>query len=396
MIALSKLSYQQLSAACEPGGASALSVITELAPAGGPHAAITPAPYLVGRDTAAFAYETRLIDGESTAVVIVDQKESQVNRVEAAILRGIRDQHPVLGRVPRVQVSYDGGRIVYTDLELPQRVYDSHILAGAVDGQPVVSHPLYRAARDCSPENARSLLELSPGSLVFGSWDSTRTARQGRYRGALVGEIIGVLVDQQNGIPRRDRVGARVPVGGDELRGPGDELSPDLVRSVEDAAVRVAVSCSRIIRTQVLSFAALRQLRFDSGPVGDAACRVLLAAYALTGVARANAELNIRANCDLVEAAPTSVKLDARDGEFVDLAALSIEEADELLELALDEAHREADINWRGQVLKVTGNPAVQAAARSGGSASQNAVTHPPRRFRLPHFIESRRSALRG
>ncbi|MEO8815158.1 MAG: type I-U CRISPR-associated protein Cas7 [Mycobacterium sp.] len=393
---MSKLSYQQLFAACEPGGASALSVITELAPAGGSHAAITPAPYLVGSGTAAFAYEARFIDGESTAVVIIDQRQSQVNRVETAILRGIRDQHPVLGRVPRVQVSYDGGRIVYTDLELRQRVYDNHILAGAVDGKPAVSHPLYRTARDCSPENARSLLELSPGSLVFGSWDSTRPARQSRYRGALVGEIIGVLVDQRNGIPRRDRGGAQVPAGGDELAGPGDELSPDLIRSMEGAAVAAgAVSCSRIIRTQVLSFAALRQLRFDSGPVGDAACRVLLAAYALAGVARANAELSIRANCDLVEVAPTSVKLDARDGEFVDLAALSIEEADELLELALDEAHREADITWRGQVLKVTGNPAVQAAARSGGSASQGTVTHPQRRFRLPHFIESRRSALR-
>lgn len=427
MIALSKLSYPQLAGACEPGGATALSLVTELAPAGGPHAAVAPAHHVVGRDTPTFAYETRFVDGQPAVTVVIDQKSSQLNRIEAAILQSIRDEHPLLSRVPRVRVSYGNNHAGYTDLELPQRIYDGHILAGTVGGQPVTDHPVYRAARDCTPDNARVLLELSPGSLVLGSWDSTRKTRQARYRSALTGEIIGVLADQRTGAARESRTGAaRIdPVGdsvsltGDELRtvlaGQRDDLSPGLIRNVEKAANRSVtaahsgtllglgstpptltspgvVSCSRIIRTQVLSFAVLRTLRFDAGPAGDIACRALLGAYALAGLARANAELTIRANCDLVEAAPTAVKLDARDGKFAALAVPSIADTDELLEQALAEARREADITWRGQVFGIIGNPVIYAAASAGPAASGagGADRHAPRRFRLPHFIEGR------
>lgn len=363
MIALSKLSFPQLIAACQAGGASTLSVSTELAPAGGPHAAISPAPRSGRGAGFSGAHETRLIDGEPTATVLIDDNQSQVQRVEAAILQGIRDQHPVLSRVPRMEVSYEGGRLIYTDLELPQRIFDGHFLTGAIDGQPAIAHPAYRAARESTPENARALLELSPGSLVFGAIDAALGTGQSRFRGVLSGEIIGVLVD---GGPTDSRVG-----------------------------VDTGVCCRRIIRTQVLSFAALRQLRFDCGQAGDEAGRALLAAYALAGLVRSNAELSIRANCDLVETGPTTLKLDARDGQFVELAALSIDEADHLLERALVEAYREADITWRGQVLHVTGNSAAYAAAQNGGVPQTTPVAHAPRRFRLPHFIESRRAGAR-
>lgn len=360
MIALSKLSYRQLTAACQAGGASTLTVSTELAPAGGPHAAISPAPR-AGRG--ASARETRLIDGEPAATVLIDDNQSQVQRVESAILQAIRDQHPILSRVPRMAVSYEGGRLVYTDLELPQRIFDGHFLTGSIDGKPAIAHVAYRAARESTAENARALLELSPGSLVFGAIDAALGTGQSRFRGVLSGEIIGVLVD---GAPADSR-----------------------------AAGDTGVCCSRIIRTQVLSFAALRQLRFDCGPAGDEAGRALLAAYALAGLARSNAELSIRANCDLVETGPTTLKLDARDGEFVELNALSIAEADKLLERALAEAYREADITWSGQVLHVTGNSAAYNAAQNGALPENTPSVHAPRRFRLPHFIESRRSAAR-
>lgn len=357
MTALSSFSYQQLAAACQAGGASTLSVATELAPAGGPHAAIAPA-HRPGRGPSAIAHEIRLIDGEPTPTVVIDDNQSQIQRVETAILQAIRDQHPILSRVPHLQVSYEGGRSVYTDLELPQRIFDGHFLTGSIDAHPAIAHPAYRAAREATPDNARALLELSPGSLIFGAIDAARSTGQSRFRGVLSGEIIGVLVE---GAPTDSRAGADT------------------------------VCCSRILRTQVLSFAALRQLRFDCGPAGDEACRALLGAYALAGLARSNAELSIRANCDLVETGPTTLKLDARDGEFVELAALSIEQADELLERALVEAYREADITWRGQVLPVTGNAGAYAAAQNGG-VEQAPIAHEPRRFRLPHFIEARRT----
>jgi len=115
----------------------------------------------------------------------------------------------------------------------------------------------------------------------------------------------------------------------------------------------------------VLSFAALRQLRFGAGPDGDAAARALLAAYALAGLARSEAELYLRANCDLVEKEHPRVVLDERWGESRQLQPLSIESADELLAMAIDGAERRAGVDWSGQRFVVQGNPVVLAAATS-------------------------------
>jgi CRISPR-associated protein Csb1 len=238
---------------------------------------------------------------------------------------------------------------------------------------------------------------MSPGSLVFGAWDSTRKARQGRYRSALVGEIIGVLANQSNGGRKESlRGGARVdPVGmsvqlqGDDLLAivnlQRDELSPKLVGKIEKAAKKPnatsastlgvggippaldalgVVSCRRIIRTHVLSFAALRQLRFGNDPATNVACRALLAAYALAGLARSDSELYLRANCDLVESSPTKVILDRRGGEFDDIEPLSIAAADKLLTEAVAAA-RAAGISWGGAVFTVIGNDEIFAAAGS-------------------------------
>jgi CRISPR-associated protein Csb1 len=389
---LSTLSYTQLHDACSPGGSTALTSVTELAPAGGPHSGVAPARYVDG-NTAAYAYETRFVDGKAARTVVIDQKQSQLNRIEAAILLAIHSEHPQLSRVPRIQVSYDGGQAVFTDLELPHRAFDGHIRAGTSDGQRVTEHPTYRAARDASPGNARALLELSPGSLVFGAWDSSRKARQSRYRSALVGEIIGVLADQNGdgGPPRKggariDPVGMSVQLSGDQMLAimsdQRDELSAKLIDKIETAAKRRGekgnsgsvlglggipptletlgvISCARITRTHVLSFAALRQLRFGTDAPGDIACRVLLAAYALAGLARADSELNLRANCDLVESGPTSVKLDRRGGQHAELDALSIADADALLENAINEAEKSAGISWQGQIFEVIGNPSI-------------------------------------
>jgi CRISPR-associated protein Csb1 len=123
------------------------------------------------------------------------------------------------------------------------------------------------------------------------------------------------------------------------------------------------VACHRIIRSHVLSFATLRQIRFGAGVDGDAACRALLAALALNGLARSDAELVLRANCDLRARSVPRVDIDRPGGERVALAALSIADADELLAAALDRAGELAGVHWDGVVLRVTGNPAIVAAA---------------------------------
>ena len=123
------------------------------------------------------------------------------------------------------------------------------------------------------------------------------------------------------------------------------------------------VACEPILRTHVLSFAALRQMRFGAGPDGDAACRALLAALALAGLARSDAELCLRANCDLVEDGPTAITLDQRGGQELALQAPDITAADALLAAALQEAEQRAGVNWSGLALDVVGNPDVVRGA---------------------------------
>lgn len=400
------LDLELLLTASSAGGPSCLAATTPLRPAGGRHTAVAPAKYLQGSGNAAksvYVYERRFLDGQSRHTVLIDSKQSQLNRLEAELDRARLDGHPVLSRIPHVQVTYGQGddAETYTDLSLPHRVYDAHVRAGAVDGVPTTQTELYRAVRDAGPANARALLDVSPVTLVLGGWDSSRKSRQGRWRSALVGEIVGFVAGVgvggqevpdpgRRGGARLDPVGMQMQVPGaalkqladaqrDELSKPNYDKIAKQAASAKDKAVGAAelgfggipptlsalggVACDPILRTHVLSFAALRQMRFGAGTEGDAACRALLAALALAGLARSDAELYLRANCDLVEDGPTAMTLDQRGGEELTLGALDVSSADALLEGALQNAEKSAGVVWSGVALSVTGNPEVVRGA---------------------------------
>ena len=397
------LTLATLTDACRPGGSSVLTLTTELAPAAGEAAGIAPARFVRGRE-GAYAFETRYETdeggvGRPVRVTILDSKGSSLNRVEECIAMGVKDGDPLLSRVPRLEVNYGHGS-VFTDLELPHRFSDGHLRAGTIDGKPATDAPQYRALRDCTAANARPLLEASPGSLVFGSWDSTRKSHQARFRSVLVGETIGFLADQSmrepdaRGAGRSDSVAPSVRLKASDMRALVEQLKPELsvgnvaaiLKEVDKAGAQGTVSgaalglgsippslsglgfvsCRRILRHHVLSFSALRQLRFGLGVDGDAAARALLVAYALNGLTRSYAELHYRANCDLVELEPTEMILDRRFGEKEQFSPLSVETADDLLAAALDAATAEG-IRWEGQVLRITGNPSI-----SIGEATQD------------------------
>jgi CRISPR-associated protein Csb1 len=387
------INYPDLLAACQRGGASTLTSVTELRPAAGPHASVAPAKFL-DRSGATFAYESRYIDGSAQMTALLDSKQSQVNRAEAALALAVRDGEESAAKLPHITVDY--GDRDYTDLELPHRAFDGHIRAASLDGTPVTRTEVFQDMRNCSAANARALLATSPFSLVGGAWDATRKADQARFRSAITGEIIGVLADQhatadnlssRRGGARVDPVAMSVQLTGPDLQkildGQRDDLSSKTIKKVSDAIKKAkkgetisasslglggippqldalgGVACSRIIRSWVLSFATLRQLRFGAGAEGDAACRALLAALALAGVARAEQELYLRANCDLVEDGAPVVTLDERFGNSRDLEPLTVEAADALLEEAIAAAADKAGIIWQGQNLALVGDPAV-------------------------------------
>lgn len=394
---MSVISSDVVLSACRAGGATCLTSVTDLVPAAGPQASVAPAKFAAERGThGAYAYERRYLEGTARQAVVIDSKQSQLNRAEAALALAIENGHPTLSRLPRVVVRYDrhGLSEDYSDLTLPHRAFDGHIRAGTVQGTPVTQVPAYRAARDATPGNARALLDLSPVSLIFGAWDSSRASRQGRWRSALVGEIIGFCDGDTPGLrggARVDPVGMQVQLSEKDLRALADAQRSELSAALYDKTVKEAakargdkrvsasmlglggipptleslagVACHRIIRSHVLSFASLRQIRFGAGEDGDAACRALLAALALNALARADAELHLRANCDLREAGATVVEIDRRGGSVEQLEPLTIEAADELLAEALSTAEAAAGVRWDGVVLTVAGNPAIVAGA---------------------------------
>lgn len=234
-----------------PGGPSCLSSTTELQPAGGPHSAVAPAKYTSrdarGNDAASYAYEQRFLEGTLRHTVLVDSKQSQLNRVERTLQDAVDDGARPWDRLPHLRVTY--GENSYTDLTLPHRAYDGHLRAGTVDGQPTTQHPLYRALRNATPLDARALLEASPVTLVFGGWDASRKSRQGRWRSALVGEVIGFLAANAEGERPRpamrggarvDPVGMKVRLDGIEMQALADaqrgEISADLYEKASKAA----------------------------------------------------------------------------------------------------------------------------------------------------------------
>ena len=123
------------------------------------------------------------------------------------------------------------------------------------------------------------------------------------------------------------------------------------------------VSCSKVIRSWVLSFATLRQLRFGSDNEKNIVGRALLAALGLVSISRAENELYLRANCDLVEANYPLVTLDARYGHKRALNPITTGVADDILTEAITEAKKLGVVDWNGQILKVSGNDDLKAAA---------------------------------
>lgn len=392
---MSTITLQHLLDACSPGGASVLTSVTPLEPAAGPHASVAPAKFLEGKGRTAkpvFAYERRFWDGEAVTAVLIDSKQSQSNRLEAAVSAAIADQDPVLARTPRIELRFEDGQ-VYSDIDLPHRAFDGQIRAGTINGEPATAAQEYRELRNATVADARPLLERSPITLLLGGWDASRKTHAGRYRSLLVGEIIGILSDQgrdpevnqsKRGGARIDPLGARIQLDQAEREAIADVQKSELsdkaytnsygkggkssslgLGGIPPSLEQLGgVTCRAIIRSHVLSFAALRALRFDSPtPEGDVACRALLAAFALNGLARSDAELLLRANCDLVEAGPAVVTLDKRYGQKENFEPLSIEQAQELLSAAIDNAVQAANLTWDGSILVVEGNPTILAAA---------------------------------
>ena len=416
------LTIEDLTAASYVGGAGSLVMRQESEPASGPDGVIAPAKYTDGSQST-YVYEKRYSadKGEPENVVLIDSKSSFANRAEKTTTRAMRDAAEttadgghvpsLLSKMPHITVQYDtkDRKKAFFDNQLPHRGFDGHIRVGSYEGEPASKAEAYVKARNSTLENLLPLFELSPETVIFGGWDSTRSKNQLRIPSILVGETYGVLADQESDPWKEDRnaihrAGGRVdPVGasikftnGDSKKaitdnaldlseklkndflkkGEGSKLGlgaiPPMVKGKKGEVLLDGVSVRKVISTRVLSFATVRTFHFGKGVEGDAAIRALIIAVLLRDIAGYDDNSFIRANCFLADTGKPTVVLNKRYGEKEELEPLTSETAEKLLEEAYAQAHEKAGITWEGQEFLVQGNPAVLANASAEDDSKEN------------------------
>lgn len=297
-------------------------------------------------------YERRRLNGADIWCVLVDSVQSQANRLEECLLAAISDGVPI----PYVEVDFTAAKLdgisKITSLDAPHRVYDAILRDSLYNGVPFMESDVGQRLAKAKTADASALLEASPTALLFGAWHSTG---QGGGLGAkfarcLVSEIVAIDVPVDTtgnnaGRLRLDENGAEVTwrsgsnrISGIEVvtsgRRTGSRIDPlGVLRKVkvfegEDGwsttkagagknakEVRpseinhgniapsvqpLGVTCDYVEHSFVLSFAALRRLRFG-GAKKDAAGRSLLAALGLVALTEQDARgYALRSRCDLV------------------------------------------------------------------------------------------------
>lgn len=146
---------------------------------------------------------------------MIDSKGSFANRAEETTTEAMRNGEGVLSKMPRIAVQYDtdAGKEVVYDNQLPHRGFDGHIRVGSYKGESTSKAEEYVKARNSTLDNLLPIFELSPETVIFGGWDSTRSKNQLRIPSVMVGETYAILVEQEED-PVIHRAGGRIdPVG---------------------------------------------------------------------------------------------------------------------------------------------------------------------------------------
>jgi len=292
-------------------------------------------------------YERRRLNGSETWCVLVDSVQSQANRLEECLLAAIGEGLSI----PHVVVDFTAAKLDgitrITSLDAPHRVYDAILRDSQLDGEPFMKSAVGQRLAKAKAEDASALLEISPTALLFGAWHSTGEGGGlgAKFARCLVSEIIAIdvpveeLADARTGEigPRTAgrRTGSRIdPLGVlrkvDVFKGENGwstteagagkgakKVRPSEINhgNIAPSVQPLGITCDLLEHGFVLSFAALRWLRFGGSAEKDAAGRALLAALGLLALAEQDARgYALRSRCDLVCDGPSPLELVAADG----------------------------------------------------------------------------------
>jgi CRISPR-associated protein Csb1 len=317
-------------------------------------------------------YERRRLNGRDAWCVLIDSVQSQANRLEECLLEAISDGVPI----PYVEVDFSGAKLdginKITSLDAPHRVYDAILRDSLYRGTPFMDSDIGKRLAKAKANDASALLEVSPTALLFGAWHSTGEGGGlgAKFARCLVSEIVGidvpvddVVVNQRTGEVEVQtsgrRTGSRIdPLGvlrkvkvfkGEDgwnttkasAGKNAKEVRPSEINhgNIAPSVQPLGVTCDHLEHSFVLSFAALRRLRFGGGK-RDVAGRSLLAALGLVALAEQDARgYALRSRCDLVCEGRSPVELVHPDGA-TDPITIDRDEARSLFKAAYDAARR--------------------------------------------------------
>ncbi|MEW6247045.1 MAG: type I-U CRISPR-associated RAMP protein Csb1/Cas7u [Nitrospirota bacterium] len=358
------------------GNHAAIRLIVRLQPAGGPGSKVFPPTHSGG----VYAWERRrLANGEVVETVLLDSVQSQANRMEQALLEACRAKKLKLPML-RVDFSKEFPDIgVITTLDAPHRIADAIFRDSMLNGKKFRDSDIGQAFVQANIRNATALFQHCPHALIFGVWDSTgsKGGLGNKFQRAVTSEIIGIRAEEgvrtssridplgitkaaevfetDDGDWTLDSARAKKTERGDSKKAkPSDfvhgNIPPDFSRydqkqnkgplrtmykEIRDGDVLPGgVTIDHAIQTTVLSFPALRRLRFPLNgketEEGNAVARTVLAALALTAIAHLREQgYDLRSRCLLIPEGDSPFELIANDGT-VEPFSLKSAEADAL------------------------------------------------------------------
>ncbi|MCY4256601.1 MAG: type I-U CRISPR-associated RAMP protein Csb1/Cas7u [Gammaproteobacteria bacterium] len=397
------------------GDSVALRSRMTLQPAGGEGDKVFPPSYAVeGRSAHKYAVEERQVgdtDKVSTTVLL-DSVASQANRAELALLEGW-ERGELAFPVPFVDFSNDDGATDYdklTVLEAPHRLADAIFRDSLLDGTLFRLSDVGRAITDATPRNATDLFRYSPTSLLFGMWDSTgpKGGLGSKFQRAYVSEIVGF--DAAIG----KKVGSRIDPLQIEKVSPEDRMynsaepnevwTHDLENAERDKkgkpvhasrgsatgeagqpskinhgnipplidAQAGGVTISNAQQTTVVSFAALRRLRFKGyDHESETAARIAVAALGVAAIAyQYEMDFDLRSRCLLLPTHSPRLELLRRDGSAGEVVEVDRASSAQILEEAAKHAAA-VGIGWKSDEIRLMPAPKLLELIRRSQKASR-------------------------
>lgn len=419
---MSNLSYDQLRDAVG-GSHVALRSRLRLAPAGGDGDKVFPPTYGVeDRAETKYALERRTVGNEVWDTVLLDSVASQANRMELALLEGLEAGELSFPN-PFVDFSSedgleDLGRI--SALQAPHRLADAIFRDSLYDGTLFRLSDLGISITEAQPGSAAALLYACPAALLFGMWDSTgpKGGLGSKFQRALVSEIVGfgssigkkvgsridplqiekgtTLFEHQDPAQvwtltaedaARDKDGKspkKLSRGGEADAGtPAKANHGNVVPTIDAKSGGATISYA--LQTTVLSFAALRRLRFptdakakpiptDRRRAAELAARTAVAALGVAAIAyQVEQDLDLRSRCLLVPAEPLRMELLRRDGGAPETVGLDASVAAGILRDAAA-ALEGVGLGWASGEIRLAPAPKLADLVRR---SRENAATVP-------------------